>query len=64
MFTVGAVPKAPPTATDALAFAFAGALELELELAAGFDEPQPASTRQASSGIAVIARRRRMKKPQ
>jgi hypothetical protein len=66
MFTVGVAPKAPPTETDefalGLALALAGALELEL--VAGFDEPQPATTRQASSGIAVIARRRRMKKPQ
>jgi hypothetical protein len=37
------------------------ALELELALEDGFDEPQPAMTRQASRGITVIARRRRMK---
>jgi hypothetical protein len=60
--TTGVVPNAPATLTDAFAFALlAPALELELELALGFDEPQPAMTRQASRGITVIARRRRIK---
>src|SRR3984957_19157494 len=59
IFTVGVAPNAPPTVTDEFAFELlAAALELEL----GFDEPQPAMTRQASSGITVIDRRRRMKK--
>src|SRR5580704_7873886 len=65
ILTVGVAPNAPPTVTDEFAFELlAAALELELELELGFDEPQPAMTRQASSGITVIARRRRMKKPQ
>src|ERR1700723_1602359 len=60
IFTAGVAPNAPPTVTDEFAFELlAAALKLELEL--GFDEPQPAMTRQASSGITVIARRRRMK---
>src|ERR1700722_1951452 len=63
IFTVGVAPNAPPTVTDEFAFELlAPALELELELELGFDEPQPAMTRQASSGITVIARRRRMEK--
>ena len=62
ILTTGVVPNAPATVTDAFAFELlAAALELELELALGFDEPQPAMTRQASKGITVIARRRRMK---
>jgi hypothetical protein len=61
ILTTGVVPNAPATVTDAFAFELlAAALELELELALGFDEPQPAMTRQASRGITVIARRRRM----
>src|SRR5580704_15100060 len=65
ILTVGVAPNAPPTVTDEFAFELlAPALELELELELGFDEPQPAMTRQASSGITVIARRRRMEKPQ
>jgi hypothetical protein len=59
MFTDGALPNAPVTFTDAFAFA----LELELALALGFDEPQAAMTRQASTGITMIVRRRRIKKP-
>jgi hypothetical protein len=56
------VPNAPLTVTDAFAFELlAVALELELALDDGFDEPQPAMTRQASRGMTVIARRRRMK---
>jgi hypothetical protein len=57
------VPNTPATVTDAFAFEWAAALELELApvLEDGFDEPQPATTRQASKGITVIARRRRMK---
>jgi hypothetical protein len=61
MFTDGALPNAPVTFTDA--FAFALEAELELALALGFDEPQPAMTRQASTGITMIVRRRRIKKP-
>jgi hypothetical protein len=62
MLTTGVVPNAPLTFTDAFALELlAAALELELALALGFDEPQPAMTRQASKGIRVIARRRRMK---
>src|SRR3984957_6800697 len=61
IFTAAVAPNAPPTVTDEFAFELlAAALELELEL--GFDDPQPAMTRQASSGITVIARRRRMEK--
>src|SRR5215471_2371363 len=59
IFTTGVAPNAPATVTDA--FAFELALEVELALEDGFDEPQPAMTRQASTGITVIARRRRMK---
>src|SRR5580704_4883379 len=63
ILTVGVAPNAPPTVTDEFEFELlAPALELELELELGFDEPQPAMTRQASSGITVIARRRRMEK--
>src|SRR3984885_12401648 len=61
IFTVGEAPNAPPTVTEEFAFEWLAAPP-ELEL--GFDEPQPAMTRQASSGITVIDRRRRMKKPQ
>src|SRR5580704_14999510 len=62
ILTTGVVPNGPAAVTDAFAFELlAAALELELELALGFDEPQPAMTRQASKGITVIARRRRMK---
>src|SRR5580704_4220118 len=63
IFTTGVVPNTPATVTDAFEFALAlaAALELELALALGFDEPQPAMTRQRSSGITRIARRRRMK---
>src|ERR1700721_3234643 len=59
IFTTGEAPNAPPTVTDGSPFELLAALELELAL--GFDEPQPAMTRQASSGITVIARRRRIK---
>src|SRR5271169_2979648 len=58
MFTVGALPKDPVAVTD----------EFEVEEeddddddAPDFDEPQPARTRQASRGIAMSARKRRMK---
>src|ERR1700730_2993648 len=61
ILTTGVAPNAPATVTDAFAFELLAAA-LELELALGFDEPQPAMTRQASRGITVIARRRRMKK--
>ena len=61
IFTTGAAPNAPDTATDAFALELAAPLELELALALGFDEPQPTMTRQASRGITVIARTRRMK---
>ena len=61
IFTTGAVPNVPATVTDAFAFGLLAALELELALEDGFDEPQPAMTRQASTGTTVIARRRRMK---
>src|SRR6516165_8209316 len=64
IFTTGAVPNVPATVTSAFAFGLVAALELELALEDGFDEPQPAMTRQASRGITVIARRRRMKEPQ
>src|SRR6516164_8153920 len=55
MFTAGVVPNAPLTFTAELAFA------VGLAAGAGFDEPQAAMTRQASSGRAMIARKRRMK---
>jgi hypothetical protein len=62
MLTAGVVPNAPDTFTDAFAFELlALALELELELELGFEEPQPAMTKQASNGITMIVRRRRMK---
>jgi hypothetical protein len=62
ILTAGVAPNAPATVTDAFAFELlAAALELELELALGFDEPQPTMTRQASKGITVIARTRRIK---
>jgi hypothetical protein len=64
MLTAGVVPNAPDTFTDAFAFELlALALELELEpaLELGFEEPQPAMTKQASNGITIIVRRRRMK---
>ena len=58
--TDGVAPNVPVTFTAELAAALV-ADELELELELGFDEPQPARTRQASSGTMVSARRRRMK---
>ena len=64
MLTAGVVPKFPVTVTDALAAELVAAAELELALALGFDEPQAAMTRQASSGTTMIARTRRMKEPQ
>src|SRR5579862_9247189 len=64
IFTTGVVPNAPATETDAFALELAAALELEPVLALGLDEPQPATTRQASKAITVIVRRRRMRKPQ
>jgi hypothetical protein len=60
MATVGALPKDPVAVTD----------EFEVEEdededddddALDFDEPQPARTTQASKGIAMSARKRRMK---
>src|SRR5579859_7534784 len=63
ILTVGVAPNAPPTVTDEFAFELlVAALELELAELAGFADPQPAMTRQASRGITGIARRRRMKK--
>jgi len=56
--TTGVAPNAPATETDEFELV---ALALELAAEDGFDEPQPARTRQASKGITVIARRRRMK---
>jgi len=61
IFTTGVVLNAPATVTDAFAFALTAPLELELALALGFDEPQPTMARQTNRGIAVTARRRRMK---
>src|SRR6516164_4707296 len=55
MCTTGVVPNAPVTVTAALAYA------VGLAAGAGFDELQPAMTRQASRGRAMIARKRRMK---
>src|ERR1700757_742921 len=50
MLTVGVLPNAPDTCTAELAAEpVADALALVLELELGFDEPQPAMTRQASS---------------
>src|SRR5580704_3935609 len=60
ILTTGVVPNAPATVTDAFALELLAAA-LELELALGLDEPQPAMTRQASRGITVMARTRRMK---
>jgi len=68
MVTAGALPNKPVAVTDVFAPAEGKAddedeAEDEAE-AAGFDEPQPARTTQASSGMAMSARKRRMKKPQ
>jgi hypothetical protein len=60
ILTTGVAPNAPATVTEAFAFELLAAA-LELELALGFDEPQPAMTRQASRGITVMERRRRIK---
>src|SRR5689334_5200233 len=74
MVTVGALPNAPVAVTavfapapltlppEADADADADAEEDEEE-ALDFDDPQPARATQASRGIAMSARKRRMKNP-
>jgi hypothetical protein len=58
MFTVGALPNDPVAVTAV----FPPAAEDEDEdEAVDFDEPQPARTTQASKGMAMSARKRRMK---
>jgi len=58
MFTVGALPNDPVAVT----VVFAPEEEDEDdEEAVDFDEPQPARTTQASRGMAMSARKRRMK---
>src|ERR1700687_1910637 len=54
--TFGALPKDPVAVTDEFAPA-----EDDDEEAVDFDEPQPARTTQTSRGIAMSARKRRMK---
>jgi hypothetical protein len=59
MLTFGVAPNAPVAVTDEFVVA-----EDDDDADAdeeGFDEPQPARTAQASKGIAMSARKRRMK---
>ena len=65
MVTVGALPNVPLTCTAELAAEpVADALALELELELGFDEPQPAMTRQASSETTAIVDKASHERPQ
>jgi hypothetical protein len=61
MLTLGAAPNDPVAVTDEFTpVADEEADDAEDEELA-FDEPQPARTTQASKGMAMIARKRRMK---
>jgi hypothetical protein len=60
MSTVGALPKDPVAVTDEFEDADEDDEDDEDD-ALDFDEPQPARTTQASRGIAMSARKRRMK---
>jgi hypothetical protein len=63
--TLGVAPNAPVAVTDEFAADDAdddaGDEDDPPEVEEGFDEPQPARTAQASKGIAMTARKRRMK---
>ena len=58
MTTLGSLPNDPVAVTDEFSLADD---EDEDEEAVDFDEPQPARTTQASRGMAMSARKRRMK---
>src|SRR6266571_3884027 len=64
MVTWGAWPNEPVAVTDVFVPAAGEDEDEDEDEAAGFDEPQPARTTQASRGMAMSARKRRMKKPQ
>jgi hypothetical protein len=59
MSTVGVLPKDPVAVTEE--FAVAAEDEDDDDDALDFDDPQPARTTQASKGMAMSARKRRMK---
>src|SRR5712691_3441001 len=61
MVTLGAWPNKPVAVTDVFVPAAGEADDEDEDEAAGFDEPQPARTTQASRGMAMSARKRRMK---
>ncbi len=58
MITVGSLPNDPVAVTDEFSV---DEDEDDDEEAVDFDEPQPARTTQASRGMAMSARKRRMK---
>src|ERR1700685_1163493 len=61
MLTLGAAPNDPDAVTDEFTPAADEEADDDEDEELAFDEPQPARTTQASKGMAMIARKRRMK---